>query len=147
MRVQPKLGSRIINLGAALMMTGLAALLVLTQWRGAALTGLELAPVLMIYGTGQGFVMPTLISTILINIRGHDAGSASGVLSTVQQLSFAIGVAAIGTVFFSALGGSTSPEAFIRALRTAFTVNICLLAITFTLILQVPRDPVRNPAR
>jgi EmrB/QacA subfamily drug resistance transporter len=146
-RVQPKLGSRIINLGAVLMMTGLAALLVLTQWRGAALTGLELAPVLLIYGAGQGFVMPTLISTILINIRGHDAGSASGVLSTVQQLSFAIGVAAIGTVFFSALGGSASPEAFVSALRTAFTVNICLLAITFTLILQVPRDPVRNTAR
>jgi MFS family permease len=146
-RVQPKLGSRIINLGAALMITGLAALLWLTHWRGAALTGLELAPVLLIYGTGQGFVMPTLISTILINIRGHDAGSASGVLSTVQQLSFATGVAAIGTVFFSALGGLTSPEAFIGALRTAFTVNICLLAITFTLILQVPRDPVRNPVR
>ena len=89
------------------MMIGLTALLWLTNARGAALTGFDLAPALMIYGTGQGFVMPTLISTILINIRGHDAGSAAGVLSTVQQLSFATGVAVIGTVFFSALAGLT----------------------------------------
>lgn len=142
-KIQPKIGSRIINLGAALMMIGLTALLWVANARGAALTGWDLAPVLIIYGTGQGFVMPTLISTILINIRGHDAGSAAGVLSTVQQLSFAAGVAVIGTVFFSALAGSTDPQAFISALRTALTVNICLLAVTFTLILQVPRNPVK----
>ncbi len=147
MRVQPILGSRIINLGAALMITGLALLLWLTAWRGEALTGLNLAPVLLIYGTGQGFVMPTLISTILINIKGHDAGSAAGVLSTVQQVSFATGVAVIGTVFFSALGPLTSSAAFIAALRTAFSVNIGLLIVTFVLILQIPRNPVRSPAR
>ena len=145
-RVQPKLGSRIINLGAALMILGLVTLLWLTASQGTALTGLALAPALLIYGTGQGFVMPTLISTVLINIKGHDAGSASGVLSTVQQMSFATGVAVIGTVFFSALGKLSTPEAFIIALRTAFSVNICLLAVTFVLILQIPRNPVRAGA-
>jgi hypothetical protein len=99
----------------------------------------------MIYGTGQGFVMPTLISTVLINIKGPDAGSASGVLTTVQQCSFATGVAAIGTVFFSALGGRTGADVFVRALSTAFSVNICLLGITFLLILQIPRNPVQDP--
>jgi EmrB/QacA subfamily drug resistance transporter len=143
-RVQPKLGSRIINLGAALMISGLATLLWMTSWRGASLSGLDLAPALLIYGTGQGFVMPTLINTILINIKGHDAGSASGVLTTVQQASFATGVAVIGTVFFSALGKLNSPEAFIRALRIAFSVNICLLLVTFVLILQIPRFPARE---
>jgi EmrB/QacA subfamily drug resistance transporter len=147
MRIQPKLGSRIINLGAALMMTGLTSLLVLTAARGESLTGLALAPVLLVYGTGQGFVMPTLISTILINIRGQDAGSASGVLSTVQQVSFAAGVAVIGTVFFSALGGRTDTASFIAALRTAFSVNIGLLLVTFVLIFRIPRFPARDAAR
>jgi len=146
-RIQPKLGSRIINLGAALMITGLTSLLVLTASRGASLAGLELAPVLLIYGTGQGFVMPTLVSTILINIKGHDAGSASGVLSTVQQASFATGVAVIGTVFFSVLGKLASTEAFVHALRVALSVNICLLMVTFTLILQIPRFPARAGGR
>lgn len=146
-RVQPKLGSRIINLGAALMMTGLTALLYLTAEKGASLTGLQLAPVLLVYGTGQGFVMPTLINTVLINIKGHDAGSASGVLTTVQQVSFATGVAVIGTVFFSALGTLTSTEAFIHALRVAFSVNIGLLMVTFTLIFQIPRFPARHNSK
>jgi hypothetical protein len=101
----------------------------------------------MVYGTGQGFVMPTLINTVLINIRGHDAGSASGVLSTVQQVSFAAGVAVIGTVFFSALSGRTDTASFIAALRTAFSVNIGLLLVTFVLILRIPRFPARNTVR
>jgi len=146
-RIQPRLGSRIINLGAALMITGLTSLLLLTAWRGSLLGGLELAPVLLIYGTGQGFVMPTLISTILINIKGHDAGSASGVLSTVQQASFATGVAVIGTVFFSVLGAGTSTSAFVHALRVAFSVNIALLVMTFSLILKIPRFPARALVR
>ncbi len=146
-RIQPKLGSRIINLGAAMMILGLISLLYLTALRGASLSGLELAPVLLIYGTGQGFVMPTLISTVLINIKGHDAGSASGVLSTVQQASFATGVAVIGTVFFSVLGTATSTEAFLHALRVAFSVNICLLTVTFVLILRIPRFPARDGVR
>jgi EmrB/QacA subfamily drug resistance transporter len=147
MRIQPKLGSRIINLGAGLMIAGLASLLTLTAMHGASLTGLALAPVLIVYGTGQGFVMPTLINTILINIRGHDAGSASGVLSTVQQVSFAAGVAVIGTVFFSALGGRIDTASFIVALRTAFSVNIALLFVTFILILRIPRFPARDTAQ
>ena len=142
-RLQPKLGSWIINLGLALMAVGLVTLLWMTNLYGARLTGLDLAPALLIYGTGQGFVMPTLVSTILINIKGHDAGSASGVLSTVQQVSFAMGVAVIGTVFFGALGAHSEVAAFVRALRTAFSVNLCLLSATFLLILRVPRFPIR----
>jgi EmrB/QacA subfamily drug resistance transporter len=143
-RVQPRLGSRIINVGVLFMIGGLACLLWVSSARGQALTSLNLAPILLVYGTGQGFVMPTLINTILMNIKGHDAGSASGVLTTVQQASFATGVAVIGTVFFSALGRLTTVEAFVRALRIAFSVNIGLLLVTFILIWQIPRFPARE---
>ncbi len=143
-RLQRLLGSRLINLGAALMVTGLITLLWLARARGAGLTGFQLIPALLIYGLGQGFVMPTLISTILMNIRSGDAGSASGVLSTVQQVSFAIGVAVIGAVFFGALGERTDVNAFVHALRTAFTVNGCLLTATFLLILRIPRKPAEH---
>jgi len=66
------------------------------------------------------------------------------VLTTVQQCSFATGVAAIGTVFFSALGRRTGVDIFVHALSAAFSVNICLLAITFLLILHIPRNPVQD---
>ena len=142
-RLQPKLGSWIISLGLVLMMAGLAALLFTASRFGARLTGLDLAPALLVYGTGQGFVMPTLFSTILINIKGHDAGSASGVLSTVQQVSFAMGVAVIGTVFFGALDPRAGVAGFVHALRTAFCVNLGLLTATLLLISRVPRFPLR----
>ncbi len=143
-RIQPFIGSRIINAGAVLMIAGLIILLQQAGSHGASLTGWQLAPALLIYGTGQGFIMPTLISTILMNIQSRDAGSASGVLSTVQQVSFATGVAVIGTVFFSVLGRGTSVAAFNHALRAAFTVNVCLLTATFILILWMPRKPARS---
>jgi MFS family permease len=142
-RVQPKLGSWIINLGLVLMIAGLVTLLSMAGLYGARITML-LAPAFLIYGTGQGFVMPTLFSTILINIKGQDAGSASGVLSTVQQVSFAMGVAVIGTVFFGALDGHGNVAGFVHALRTAFTVNLSLLAATFIMVLNVPRFPIRS---
>src|SRR5260370_19193789 len=41
-----------------------------------------------------------LVNVILSGIRAHDAGSASGVLSTVQQVGSALGVVIIGVTFF-----------------------------------------------
>jgi hypothetical protein len=45
---------------------------------------------------------------VLAGIRGQDAGSASGVLSTVQQVGGAVGVAVIGVVFFGLLGSQAA---------------------------------------
>jgi hypothetical protein len=45
---------------------------------------------------------------VLAGIRGQDAGAASGVLSTVQQVGGAIGVALIGVVFFGLLGSQAA---------------------------------------
>ncbi len=46
---------------------------------------------------------PPLVDIILIGIREQDAGAASGVLNTTFQLGGAIGVAALGAIFFSQL--------------------------------------------
>jgi hypothetical protein len=45
---------------------------------------------------------------VLAGIRGQDAGAASGVLSTVQQVGGAIGVALIGVIFFGLLGSQAA---------------------------------------
>ena len=47
---------------------------------------------LLLYGTGQGCVVPTLLRAVLSGVPGHDAGSASGVLATVQQVALARGI-------------------------------------------------------
>jgi hypothetical protein len=45
---------------------------------------------------------------VLAGIRGQDAGAASGVLSTVQQVGGAVGVALIGVIFFGLLGSQAA---------------------------------------
>ena len=52
-----------------------------------------------------------LVNVVLAGIRGQDAGAASGVLSTVQQVGGAVGVALIGVVFFGLLSSQAAAVA------------------------------------
>lgn len=140
-RLASRLGSRIIQVGAVVMSLALTGLIVLARVRGVALGPWELMPVLLLYGIGQGFVFPTLITATLSRVPADDAGSASGVLSTVQQVSFSLGIALIGTVFFAALGTVAGSQAHAGALATALLCNITLLALTFLLAWWLPHRP------
>ena len=66
-----------------------------------------LAAPLFVGGLGLGLTAPILVNMVLAGIPGRDAGAAGGVLSTVNQLGGAIGVAALGTVFFTAIGANS----------------------------------------
>ena len=57
----------------------------------------------------MGLVFPPLIDTVLAGVPLEDAGSASGVLNTAQQLGSAIGVAVIGVIFFGLLTSQAAP--------------------------------------
>lgn len=58
---------------------------------------------LFIYGVGNGLVLPSILNITLKGISPKLAGTASGVYSTVQQLSSALGVSMIGGIFLSIL--------------------------------------------
>jgi MFS family permease len=63
-----------------------------------------LLPGLVVDGLGMGMVLAPLTSTVLTRVTPQNAGSAAGVLSTVQQVGNALGVALIGIVFYSVHG-------------------------------------------
>jgi EmrB/QacA subfamily drug resistance transporter len=138
-RLTGRVGSRVIHVGSAAMACALAGLVVLARARGPALGVLEVMPVLLVYGVGQGLVFPTLVGMTLSRVPAADAGSASGVLTTVQQVAFSLGVAVIGSVFFAALDSGGGAQAHAGALGTALVCNITLLALTFTLAFRLPR--------
>jgi hypothetical protein len=77
----------------------------------------------------------------LSRVPSADAGSASGVLSTVQQVSFSLGIAIIGSIFFAALATGTGSHAHAAALGTALLCNITLLGLTCLLARWLPRRP------
>jgi hypothetical protein len=79
----------------------------------------------------MGLVAPTLVGVALTGVPEQDAGSASGAVTTSGQLGGAIGVAAVGAVFFGALsrhGGAAAayPAAFDDAL--GYEIGAFLLA-------------------
>ncbi len=138
-RLGQRLGGRVIHVGCVLMAAALAWLVLLARTRGHALGVLEVMPVLLTYGVGQGLVFPTLVALTLSRVPGDQAGSASGVLATVQQVAFSLGVAMIGSVFFAVLGPGGGTAAHAVALGAALLCNIILLLVTFALAWWLPR--------
>ena len=146
-----RMGSRIINLGIGMMMIGLAAILWLIGmgWCDPIITDLGkkvfvhshslwLIPAMIIYGAGQGLVMPTLTRTVLSNVSHGDVGSASGLFTTTQQIAMAVGVTIISSVFYSLLGTEPRAEAYPRATILALLANMALFIVSFVLVLYLP---------
>jgi predicted MFS family arabinose efflux permease len=133
------LGRRLLHLGVAGVAAGTVALaLTLTGTRTAST--LDLAPGLALIGLGAGMSMGQLFDFILAGVSMEEVGSASGVLEAVQQLSTALGVAVLGTIFFSAFGHHLPTHAL------AVTAWACLapVALAFALIFRLPmraREP------
>jgi MFS family permease len=100
-RVVARFGRSVIAVGAALQAVGLATVAVTTWATWPGVQALALAPGLAIAGFGQGFVMPSLIRVVLSEVPVSAAGAGSGVFTTTQQLSLAVGVAALGSLFVS----------------------------------------------
>lgn len=82
-----------------------------------------------------------IINTVVgsSGVSGEDAGSAAGLFLTTAQSSIALGVAAIGGVFFSRLGTDPTPVTYLHALSSTLTCNLILQAATFLLVFWLPR--------
>jgi EmrB/QacA subfamily drug resistance transporter len=134
-----RLGRHLLHIGVVIVAVGTVVLALAVTGVGTAST-LDLAPGLFLIGVGAGASIGQLFDFILAGVGMSEVGSASGVLEAVQQLSSAFGVAALGTVFFSALAGHLPTHAL------AITAWACLvpLAATFVLLFKLPmraRDP------
>ncbi|MFI9387403.1 MFS transporter [Kutzneria sp. NPDC052558] len=101
-----KLGRANLHLGLAIAAAGLLGLLWTTAHFGAALTVWTLAPALFVIGVGSGLLFIPLFDFILGDATTEEVGSGTGVLNAAQQFASAIGVAALGTVFFANAGPS-----------------------------------------
>ena len=102
--------------------------------RRARVSTWDLAPALFLIGLGGGASLGQLFDFILAGVGMEEVGSASGVLEAAQQLASATGVAALGTVFFSAFSGHLPSHAL------AITAWACLvpLVAAFLLVFRLP---------
>jgi len=110
-RLAPRLGRWTITLGASTMVVGISAIMLTLHAAGTGLIGWDLIPGFLVSGLGMGTVVAPLLNVVLAGVPPRHAGSASGVLTTFQQLGGAIGVAVVGVVFFGLLTGGAAPAA------------------------------------
>lgn len=129
-RLVGRFGRTVITVGATLQLLGLVALgatLVLT-WPGVS--PVVLAPALVVIGLGQGLIMPALIRVVLSEVPRESAGTGSGVLTTTQQLSLAVGVATLGTLFLT-----LAPATRLGSLHAALVVFGVQATVALAIIL------------
>jgi Major Facilitator Superfamily len=135
----PRIGRLALQVGSIVMAGGLVWTLLVVHSDGLhTSTGVLIAPQL-VFGIGIGTLVAPLFNFILAGVEDAEAGSASGVLNAVQQLAAAIGVAVIGTIFFSELSHAGFTSALTRCLIVELGTIPVLIALTF-LLPQTPRD-------
>ncbi|MEZ0089843.1 MFS transporter [Streptacidiphilus sp. EB129] len=128
-----RMGRQVVALGAVVMALGLALLWAAVGGigTGGGTAGVAwLVPGLVVDGLGMGMVIAPLTGAVLTRVSPQLAGSASGVLATVQQVGGALGIALIGIVFYGALGhGEGFPTAFRQGLVGLVAVELLLAAL------------------
>ena len=103
-RLTRRLGKRVLSLGVSLLIVGMVGVWLTVTTVGVHPHQYDFIPAFLVCGLGLGFFIAPVITIILAGIHAEGAGSASGVLSTAQQVGGALGVAIIGVVLFGLVG-------------------------------------------
>jgi EmrB/QacA subfamily drug resistance transporter len=149
----PRIGPRPLmvsgTIGAAL---GMAWFTRLTADSGYAL---HVLPAEIVMSLGIGFAFVALSSTALIGVDARDAGVASALVNTTQQVGGSLGTALLNTIAASATanyiashGSGSAREGAVHGYTVAFTwgLGALLLAAVLSLVLVTKqRGPVVSP--
>ncbi|WP_330256972.1 MFS transporter [Nocardia sp. NBC_00565] len=116
----PRYGRRVLMAGALLNATGFASCVWAAGRYGPAITSWQLIAPLAISGLGFGLIVSPTVDFVLAAVPKDDAGSASGLLNTAQQLGVALGVALVGVIFFTQLdsGSDRGVDTVVPRVRT-----------------------------
>jgi EmrB/QacA subfamily drug resistance transporter len=128
-------GRRTVHGGLLVMVAGLGWLALTIRHSGVEVTTPRLLPALLVLGVGTGLALSPQFSIILNGVQDHEVGSGSGVLNAVQQFGGAVGVAVLGTIFFSLLGGHD----FSYAVQRLLVIVTAMMLLTFGLAFLLPR--------
>jgi MFS family permease len=120
-RVLPRTGAKpIVLLGMAL---GLAGTGLLTRLSPGAGYRSDVLPSLILVGLGMGSVFAPSIGTATLGVQAHEAGIASALLNTSQQIGGSVGTALLSTIFASAAAGYAATHTHLANLANAAQVH------------------------
>lgn len=133
-----RLGKGLIFFGAIAQIAGLVWVAAIIADRGNTLTGSDLIPAMALAGVGLTLEVVPLTDVALSRTSVANAGAASGVFGTFQQVGGALGVAIIGVVFFGIIGTTFTPAVLRDAFLGGLLVPISALALSALASLLLP---------
>jgi predicted MFS family arabinose efflux permease len=141
----PRLGVKAVSAagfvgaGIGLLLTGVDA--------GSSYTG-GILPGMVVFGLFAGLTMPATINAALHGVTAQDAGLASGVQGTMQQVGGALGLAVLVTLALRHTGAAAGPDALTEGYAFAFRIGAALMvtgglliAVLFERVGTALRDP------
>jgi EmrB/QacA subfamily drug resistance transporter len=143
----PRFGRRVLMAGALANAAGFAGYASLAVAYGPAISSWQMLAPLIVAGLGFGLVIAPIIDLILTGVPVADSGSASGMLSAIQETGMALGVVLAGVVFFGYLGSGahvtaqvTASRAFARAFGDTLWWAAGVLGVFFAGLFALPRQ-------
>jgi MFS family permease len=127
-RLAPVLGRGLLFCGALIAVAGFAVLLAVPVRTPYLVTAT------VVLGIGMGLVQTPLLNVALKGVREEHVGTASGVLSTAQQVGGSVGVALVGVVYFHAV-----PHGRAAAFSAGCVFGLALVLLSLALLAVLVR--------
>jgi EmrB/QacA subfamily drug resistance transporter len=134
---QAKLGRRLLHIGLSIMAVALTGLAMV--FAGTPTGGWGLALPLFAYGLGMGMIFVPLFDIIMGDVAGHEVGSASAMLESLQQMGASLGVSILGTIFFATVGVRFTPQASMHASHVVTLIALGLTVAAFGIGFLLPK--------
>jgi EmrB/QacA subfamily drug resistance transporter len=144
-RLIARVGARpVLLVGEVLLVVGL--LLLVRPATGGYL--LDVLPSMLVLGLGAGLVLPAVTTVIMSDATPEDAGLASGLANTSQQVGGALGVAVLAALAAArtnavAITGASEVEALTSGFQAAFLASAAVVAAATVLAAAVLRGTRR----
>jgi len=111
----------------------------------------DVLPALLVLGAAGGLTLPAVTTLAMAGARPADAGLASGLANTTQQVGGAFGLAALATLAATRTGtlratGVDEVAALAAGYRTAFAVGAALVTAALLVALRPARSTRRRGA-
>jgi MFS family permease len=134
------------NVLVAGLMFVLAGLLWFTRAPLEATYATDVLPSMLLFGIGAGMAFPSMVSLAMSGATPEDAGLASGLVNTTQQVGGALGLAVLATLSTSRTDsqladGASTAAALVDGYQLAFFVGAGFASLAIAFALTVLESP------
>ncbi|MFF2846759.1 MFS transporter [Streptomyces sp. NPDC058001] len=142
-KLVPRFGRKVLQAGALTMAAGVLIYIWESERYGAGITSWQMALPLVVMGVGMGLIVAPLTDAVLSGVPKEHAGSASGLINTVQQMGNALGLGLVSVVFFGVIDERVAPAAigpeFVNGFQHALWWVAGVLVLIFLVMFLLPR--------